>query len=142
MGLLNELSFEKELKPNIIVRQEKKMCDNIAIVGISLKGPKAENVEEFWKNISENQDCIGIVPDERKTDIDTYKSYILRGQEEKYSILEGGYLNEIDKFDYQFFNISPNEAKLMDPHQRIMLQVIWNAFVDAGYKTSNLKGKI
>lgn len=141
MGLLNELSFEKELKPNIIVRQEKKMCDNIAIVGISLKGPKAENVEEFWKNISENQDCIGIVPDERKTDIDTYKSYILRGQEEKYSILEGGYLNEIDKFDYQFFNISPNEAKLMDPHQRIMLQVIWNAFVDAGYKTSNLKGK-
>ena len=52
MGLLNELSFEKELKPNIIVRQEKKMCDNIAIVGISLKGPKAENVEEFWKNIS------------------------------------------------------------------------------------------
>ena len=44
----------------------------------------------------------------------------------------------MDKFDNTFFQISPREAELMDPQQRILLQCVWNTVEDAGYKMSDL----
>ena len=46
---------------------------------------------------------------------------------------KGGYLDHIDYFDYDFFDIAPNEAVVIDPNQRMFLEVVWHALEDAGY---------
>jgi polyketide synthase PksN len=47
---------------------------------------------------------------------------------------------DIDKFDAAFFNLSPKEAELMDPQQRLFLTAVWQAIEDAGYKAQQLSG--
>ncbi|WP_164088159.1 beta-ketoacyl synthase N-terminal-like domain-containing protein, partial [Stenotrophomonas maltophilia] len=51
----------------------------------------------------------------------------------KTNIIWGGFMNAVDKFDAKFFGISPREARLMDPQQRLTLQLVWKAIEDAGY---------
>ena len=49
------------------------------------------------------------------------------------------YVDEIDRFDAGFFRISPVEAELLDPQQRMMLEVSWQALEDAGIDPDRLK---
>ncbi|NEN85515.1 non-ribosomal peptide synthetase [Paenibacillus elgii] len=50
-------------------------------------------------------------------------------------------MDEIDMFDYSFFRLTPREALLMDPNQRLFLQTAWSAIEDAGYGGTPLSGK-
>src|SRR5437763_6252122 len=51
-----------------------------------------------------------------------------------------GALEEYDRFDPLFFNISPTEAESMDPQQRLFLQACWHSIEDAGYDARVLSG--
>lgn len=113
--------------------------NDIAIIGISTRFPMADNIEEFWENICNNIDCVSDLPDARKKDIDCYLRYKGAAHDD-FRYLKGAYINDIDKFDYSFFNLTPNEAKLMDPVQRIFLEVAWNAIEDAGYSEKLISG--
>ncbi len=115
--------------------------NDIAIIGISGIFPEAENVNEFWKNISLGKDCINPISEFRKND---YEKLISRSpgidnikRQNEYA--ECGYLNRIDQFDNEYFSISPKEAKLMDPNQRLFLQSSVRALEDAGYGGKKLK---
>ena len=113
---------------------------DIAIIGVSAKFPKAENIHEFWENIKKGMDCIHELPEERREDIEGYINKYLNLGEREISFFEGGYLEEIDKFDYRFFRLTPKEASMMDPNHRLFLECVWHAFEDAGYSGKKLAG--
>ncbi len=112
---------------------------DIAIIGMSVKMPMAENVTEFWENLKNGVDSIRHVPQSRLTDI----KQALKSAGESMDAIKLGkaaFLEEIDKFDYKYFQISPKEASLMDPNQRLFLQTAWEAIEDAGYGGQALIG--
>lgn len=117
---------------------DKNSKHDIAIIGMSLKMPLADSVDEFWNNIQDGVDCIRAFPQSRRKDIDTYLDFIGTDYDDiKY--LDMAYLEEIDKFDNKLFRISPKEASLMDPYQRLFLETAWAALEDAGYGGMKLK---
>ncbi|MDQ1352143.1 MAG: polyketide synthase PksN, partial [Acidobacteriota bacterium] len=110
----------------------------IAIIGISGIMPQSEDLETFWKYLEEGKDLVTEITPER------WQSLGYRGEsvDEPAAIRAqwGGFLKDVDKFDAEFFNISSREAVLMDPQQRIFLEITWQAIEDAGYKASDLAG--
>ncbi len=112
---------------------------DIAIIGMAVKLPKAQDVEKFWDDMRNGVDCVTEYPESRRIDADSYLKYI-NPQIKDIKYINGAYLDEIDKFDYKFFNISPKEASLMDPNQRLFLQTAWEAIEDSGYGSKKLEG--
>lgn len=119
--------------------KHKNTGNDIAIIGMAASLPGAKDIEEFWDNIQNGLDLVSRFPETRSRDITEYLQYANRSSDEvKYT--ESGFLSEIDKFDYKFFHISPREASLMDPAQRIFLEVAWQVLEDAGYGGKKLSG--
>jgi polyketide synthase PksM/rhizoxin synthesis polyketide synthase/nonribosomal peptide synthetase RhiB len=105
--------------------------DDIAIVGMSGRFPGAASVETFWHNIENGVVSVGPVPASRWDHTAVYDPN--PGIAGKTQCADGGFLDDIESFDPLFFNLSPNEATLMDPQQRLFLQEAWHALEDAGY---------
>lgn len=102
----------------------------IAIIGMSGRFPKAEHAKDL-DNIFENKiDCIEKISEKRKT---------LLGLDDKTEYCEAAYLNDVDYFDYEFFNISKHEAISLDPQQRIALELACEAIENAGYSLKSFK---
>jgi acyl transferase domain-containing protein/acyl-CoA synthetase (AMP-forming)/AMP-acid ligase II/acyl carrier protein len=97
---------------------------SIAIIGMGCRFPQAANPQEFWSLLKSGGDAIGKVPVSRWKSADGW----------------GGFLEGIDRFDPQFFNISPREASNMDPQQRLLLEVSWEALENAALAASELAG--
>ncbi|MBA2654799.1 MAG: AMP-binding protein [Gammaproteobacteria bacterium] len=108
---------------------------DIAIVGLDITFPLAANIQEFWNNLVQGRDCISEIPAERW---DYRQHPVDMGDEKKY-FNYGGFIPDIDKFDPLFFNISPREAMLMDPQERLFLQSAWAVIEDAGYTRDTLQ---
>ena len=104
--------------------------DPIAIIGIGCRFPGAENPEQFWELLSNAVHAISSVPSER-WDIDQFYSPE-PGTPGKMNSRYGGFLNNIDQFDAGFFGISAEEAERIDPQQRLVLEVAWEALENAG----------
>jgi len=112
---------------------------DIAIIGMSARFPGAANLNEFWQNLVTGSNQIVEIPENRWNLSDFYDANP-QAVNKSYSKW-GGFLTGIDEFDPLFFNISPKEAELMCPEQRILLQESWKAFEDAGYGDKQLDGK-
>lgn len=112
---------------------------DIAVIGIALKLPMADNLDDFWNIIRHGLDCVSELPAKRRQDLEEYFIYLRKNLEDvKY--FQGAYLEAIDQFDYSFFKISPKEAQLMNPVQRMFLEVVWKTIEDAGYAGHQLEG--
>ena len=105
--------------------------NDIAIIGMSGIFPLADNLEEFHENLVNSKDCIREIPEKRKEQLNLDK-------EKEYVKL--GYLEDIDYFDHEYFNISTIEADIMSPEQRISLELAAEAILQAGYSIENFKG--
>ncbi|MCM3904759.1 MAG: type I polyketide synthase [Pyrinomonadaceae bacterium] len=110
----------------------------IAIIGIGCRFPRAENPEAFWHLLRDGVDAISEVPPSRWRLADYYD--VDPQAPGKTNARWGGFLADVDHFDPHFFGISPREAVRMDPQQRLMLEVVWEALEDAGQTAQQLSG--
>lgn len=111
----------------------------IAIVGMACRVPGANNLDQFWSLLCDGRDAIQEVPENRWKNADFYDPELSRPITMKSKW--GGFINDFDKFDREFFGISQIEADAMDPQQRIMLECVWEAFENSGIRPSQLKGQ-
>jgi phthiocerol/phenolphthiocerol synthesis type-I polyketide synthase E len=101
----------------------------IAIVGMAGRFPRAKNVSEFWTRLCSAEHCISsLTPDDLES-----QGVDPRIVEDPNYVSAASVLEDVDQFDAAFFGITPREAELMDPQQRIFLECCWEALEDAGY---------
>ncbi len=107
----------------------------VAITGIACRFPGGISTpQSFWEFILNGGDAIRVVPDERKA---LWSYWPDRGEYPDC----GGFVDEIDRFDAGFFKISPREARHIDPQQRILLELAWEALEDARIPPAKLEGR-
>ncbi|WP_052045881.1 type I polyketide synthase [Candidatus Paracaedibacter symbiosus] len=112
--------------------------EKIAIIGMGCRFPGAtHNPSAFWSLLEEGKDGIQKVPLSRwkrdlysHTDLDSGKQFSQWG----------GFIDKVDQFDASFFNISPREAEMMDPQQRVVLETVWQALENANINPEQLHG--
>lgn len=112
----------------------------IAIIGMSCRFPGAcSTPEKFWEFLCNKGDGVRDVPPER-WDIDEFHDP-KPGQPGKMYLRQANFLQEdVGQFDARFFRISPLEAAEMDPQQRILLELSWEALERAGQNVEGLRG--
>ncbi|WP_410638385.1 SDR family NAD(P)-dependent oxidoreductase [Amycolatopsis sp. lyj-346] len=111
---------------------------DVAIVGAALRLPGARTIDEFWANLAEGRSLIREVPPRRWRAADHAGDP--RRDGDKTSSVWGGFVDDVECFDADFFHVSPREARLMDPQQRMALELSWHAIEDAGYRGDRLAG--
>ena len=128
----NILPASQYMLSHPVAEREPKTTTEIAIVGMAMRFPKAKNADELWENLVQGRDCISEIPDYR---------YSRRRQRDVLGKYRGGFIDELDRFDSLFFNISPREAETIDPQERLFLEVTWEALEDAGYYPEAFQSK-
>ena len=108
------------------------LSEPIAIVGMGCRFPGgASGLDGYWRLLSEGRSGIRTMPAGRWDGVrETLPPHLLLG----------GYLDEIDRFDAEFFGIAPREAHGIDPQQRLLLEVCWEALADAAIAPGALSG--
>jgi len=98
-----------------------------AVIGMACRFPGARNIGEYWQNLLDGKETISFFKDEELSDeIDPSE------RNHPLYVKAKGIVEDFDKFDAPFFGVSPIEAGIMDPQQRILLELTWHALEDAG----------
>ncbi|QNH95401.1 polyketide synthase Pks13 [Corynebacterium anserum] len=111
---------------------------DVAIVGMAGRYPGANNADEMWDMFVGYKTGVGDVPAGRWSEFSGDEDMARRIDE---ATLTGGYIEDIASFDAEFFGLSPLEAANMDPQQRIILQLTWEALENAGIPANTLRGR-
>jgi acyl transferase domain-containing protein len=122
-----------------LAEHEQARSEPIAIVGLAARFPGGVvDADSFWELLRTGRDAVGEIPPDRWNVDDYYDPAPF--QPGKSISRWGGYLQDIDRFDHDFFGISRREAVTMDPQQRLILEVTWEALEDAGLPPRDLAG--
>ena len=113
----------------------------ISIVGIGCRFPGANTKDLFWNLLEEGKNSIGAFPRNR---VEQHEMFFKHYHPQRFvsgrlCTVHGSYLEEIQTFDNDFFGISTQEARAMDPQQRILLEVVYEAIEDAGMRLEELQ---
>ncbi len=109
--------------------------DAIAIIGLSARFAGAPDLDALWKLLDEGRHAIRPVS---RFDIEPW--FDADGGPNKTYARWGGFLDDYDRFDPYFFNITPAEAEVMDPQQRVLMEEAWKALENAGLNPESLSG--
>ncbi|MBS1739288.1 MAG: amino acid adenylation domain-containing protein [Bacteroidetes bacterium] len=110
-----------------------KQENDVAIIGMAARLPGAESIDAYWELLTSGKESVtffneneidAIVPDAVKNSKDYVRAR--------------GILNNVKAFDAAFFGISPSVAKVMDPQQRLFLEIAWEALEQSGYAKENI----
>ncbi|MFD5094554.1 SDR family NAD(P)-dependent oxidoreductase [Amycolatopsis thailandensis] len=102
---------------------------SIAIIGMSCRVAGAADVPAFWGLLRAARDMITEVPEDR------------RGSGGDGDSRWGSFLPDVEGFDAGFFGVSPREAAVLDPQQRLALELAWEAMEDARVVPATLRGQ-
>ncbi|MGW2421091.1 amino acid adenylation domain-containing protein [Streptomyces sp. NPDC001709] len=105
----------------------------IAVVGLAGRYPGARDVDDFWQLLVAGHTPVTEVPADRW---DWRTARTLGGGYARY----GCFVEDWDRFDPELFRITPRDAAVMDPQERMFLEVAWEAFETAGYARRSLAG--
>ncbi|MER7673588.1 SDR family NAD(P)-dependent oxidoreductase [Kitasatospora sp. NPDC096128] len=97
----------------------------VAVVGLACRLPGAPSPDSFWTLLAEGRSAIGRPAAHRGLDP---------------ALPPAGYLDHVDRFDADFFGLSPREAAETDPQQRLLLELGWEALEHAGIPPAGLHG--
>ena len=100
---------------------------DIAVVGMAGRFGSAPDLESYWRMLEAGDNCLVEMPSRRWPTMAGKRRH-------------GGFLPDEDRFDSLFFRISPTEAAMMDPQQRLFLETAFHALEDAGYAEPTLSG--
>lgn len=117
--------------------------DGIAIIGIGCRYPGVHGPGAFWELMRAGRSTVGPVPPERVAlgyDLDRYLDPRPRVPG-RVSSPYGGFLEHPDRFDPLPFGLTPREVRAMEPQQRLMVEVAWDAILDAGIAPDSLRGE-
>ncbi len=123
-SLANYLGQKKSIKEYFYKEKRTTKSSSVAIIGKGCRFPGSNNPQVFWSNLRSATDAITRVPVERWQSDNGW----------------GGFLEQVDQFDAQFFNLSPRETINIDPQQRLLLEVSWEALENAGLAAEQLIG--
>ena len=111
----------------------------VAIVGLNGRYPGADDHLEFWSGLREGRNFVGPVPQERWNHADCLDATLPKAfVPGRTRCRHGAFLRSADRFDAAFFNLTPTEALLMDPQERLALETVWGCLEDAGYAPARL----
>ncbi len=105
--------------------QERVQPADVAIIGLACRFPAAANPGDFWRVVRDGLEVTGPPPGNQTQAIQPRE----------------GVLDAVAEFDADFFNISPREARAMDPRQRLALELTWELLEDAFVVPEALRGK-
>ena len=117
-------------------RTAKTEAEPIAIVGMACRFPGAPDLAAFWKLLESGTDAVT----DGRQDAGPWQGVTGDPAADDPLYRRGGFLEGIDRFDNSFFRISPIEARMMDPQQRMLLETTWQALEDAGIDPEGLRG--
>lgn len=115
-------------REQLFQRKDGIMREDIAIVGMAVNVPGAEDIREFWSNLVEQRESIHFYSDDELRELGVEEALL---HSPRY-VKAKGRANGIDEFDAGFFDYTPGEAKMMSPQFRLLYQGIWEALEDAG----------
>jgi acyl transferase domain-containing protein/NADPH:quinone reductase-like Zn-dependent oxidoreductase len=110
--------------------------ERIAVVGVACRFPQAADPEQLWHTLAAGRDAITEVPKERFS-IEAFHDPDPEARGKIRSRF-GGFVEDIDRFDPELFGISPREARQIDPQQRFMLELAFEALEDAAIAPDTL----
>ncbi|WP_341529633.1 beta-ketoacyl synthase N-terminal-like domain-containing protein [Nostoc sp. UHCC 0302] len=116
---------------------ERAKTEPIAIIGMGCRLPGANNLQSFWSLLHDGVDAISKVPKDR-WNIDEFYDPNPDAPGKIY-VKSAGFIDQVDQFDAQFFGITPREAENIDPQQRLVLEVSWQAIEHAGIAPERLR---
>lgn len=111
--------------------------EGVAIIGMVNRFPGAATINELWQNL-----CDGIESTAFFTESELDPSIDPQLKADPNYVKAKGIIKDADQFDAEFFGINPREAEIMDPQQRIFLELAWSALEAAGCDPDTYKGSI
>lgn len=112
---------------------------DVAIIGMAGRFPGANNLDEFWANLRDGVESISFFSDE---ELEASGVSAALRHDSRYVKASPILPHDAGLFDAPFFGFTPREAELMDPQQRILLEVAWEALDHAGYDSDRFDGRI
>lgn len=110
--------------------------NGIAIVGLSGCFPGADDAEQLWQNLVDGRDCVSEVPAQRWDWRQVVGDPTQAVNQECFRW--GAFIDGVDRFDAEFFGVTPDEAAYMSPQQRLLLTHVWKAIEDAAIAPKDL----
>ena len=137
-ALLKEALAAVEQMQAQLEAERRRASEPIAIIGMACRFPGAATPDAYWTLLRSGVDAVSEVP-ETRWDADA-RARLAQAAGGKALVHHAGLLEGLDRFDPKFFGISPREATTMDPQQRLVLEVAWEALERAGQAPDRLVG--